>query len=81
MHTFTRMVRDTLARWDKEAAMHACSMMRRGGEAYTWVTPTGLKLVRVTLGRDEKTDINPWVFEDLRAAGWILRDRTATGAP
>ncbi|MBU3721220.1 MAG: hypothetical protein FGM22_10845 [Burkholderiaceae bacterium] len=74
MHTFSRMVRDTLARWDKEAAMHVCSMMRQGGEAYTYVTPTGLKLVRVSLGRDEKADVNPVVFEQLQANGWTYRD-------
>ena len=68
-----KAVADRLALWDREATIQFCGLAQKGAQLNTVVYPTGLTLVRATLGAD-KAEVAPQVAEQLRADRWRIRE-------
>lgn len=66
---FHEEVRDTLQRWNKEAAMHFCRMVQRGASLSEVSYPTGLQMVVAQLG-SEKAEVEALVAKKLREDGY-----------
>lgn len=65
-------VAQRLALWDKEAASYFCRLAQHGAEFTNIVYPTGLRMVKATLGR-ETVEVKLAVAKQLRADGWRIR--------
>lgn len=64
-----REVAFTIARWNKEAAMHFCRLAAKGAAFTNVVYPTGLKMVQAEVnGERAEVDLN--VAKQLRANGY-----------
>jgi hypothetical protein len=72
-HPISRQeVAQRLALWDKEAAIYFCRLAQRGAEFVNVVYPTGLRMVKATIGR-ETVEVKLQVAKQLRADGWRIR--------
>ena len=67
--TTRREVAFTIARWNKEAAMHFCRLAQAGAEFANIVYPTGLKMVRAEVN-GERAEVALCVAKQLRSAGY-----------
>ncbi len=64
-----REVQFTIARWNKEAAIHFCRLADKGATLTNVVYPTGLRMVCAEAG-GEHAEVALSVAKQLRAAGY-----------
>jgi len=67
--TTRREVAFTIARWNKESAMHFCRLAANGATFTNVVYPTGLKMVRAE-ANGERAEVALCVAKQLREAGY-----------
>jgi hypothetical protein len=72
MYVSRQAVAERIALWDKGAAIHFCQLAQKGATFQNIVYPTGLRMVKATLG-GSTAEVKLNVAKQLRADGWRIR--------
>ena len=72
MYVSQQAVAERIALWDRGAAIHFCQLAQKGATFTNVVYPTGLKMVKATLG-NSVAEVRLPVAKQLRADGWRIR--------